>query len=954
MFQKLFTPAIILLNRLDYTRKLMLLWVLSMLSIAIVAYSLFVSLDRTIKPSQLQLEGLTLIEPMIPTIQAIQLHRGISVALLSGNEAMRDRRTEQEAKVAAAFRNLQERLPDNLDSNGNFQNIRTDWERTRQEGLKQTASGNFAAHTHLIEQLQTFGVSVADRYLLTLDPEIATSYLIDTFLNKLPDTLEHLGRIRAFGTIILADKQISEEQKDYLNAQIGGLESSLKALRHNFDKVGRGDAAVKDSLHTIPDDITRSAQRIIGLVNADLLTGRFTSDPDAFLDIATAEIDNSYKLLQESLIPTVRTLIQARIAQAVRTLYLNVGLALLGFLLVVYLAVSLYYATVSNIRALVSAARAFADGDLSVRLNLDTRDELRWAADSFNAMAEGFNAMLRARHEDETRLCATIETAMDAVVQMNADDIIIGWNPQAEKIFGWTREEALGRSLSKTIIPSQHREAHLRGLKCFLLTGEGKIMNTRIEMLGLHRNGHEFPVELSVTAISTTGRQEFSGFIRDISLQKESETVIWHQANFDPLTGLPNRHMFHDRLTQEVKKALRAGQKTALLFLDLDRFKEVNDTLGHSLGDRLLQEAAIRITACVRETDTVARLGGDEFTVILTEIDDLCAIGRVADNILDVLAQPFKLNGDVAYVSASIGITLYPDDGGQAETLLKHADQAMYAAKSKGRNRFEYFTPSMQASAQARLQMTNELRDALAAQQLMIHYQPVMDLATGRIVKAEALIRWQHPTLGLVSPAQFIPLAEETGMIVEIGDWVFREAVRQLKHWEALCDADFQISVNVSPVQFRRINPGQEWRTWLQELGLTGRSMVIEITEGLLLEAETDITEKLLEFKDAGIQVAIDDFGTGYSSLSYLKKFNIDYLKIDQSFVRDLETDPNDMALSEAIIVMAHKLGLKVIAEGVETDEQRQILAATGCDYAQGYLFSRPVPPEEFELLLRS
>ncbi len=556
--------------------------------------------------------------------------------------------------------------------------------------------------------------------------------------------------------------------------------------------------------------------------------------------------------------------------------------------------------------------------------------------------------------ESEARLNATIETAMDAVVQINAEGIIIGWNSQAENVFGWANAEVIGRALHETIIPPQYREVHLQGMKHFLHTGEGPVLNTRVEIMGLHRDGHEFPVELAITPIMTEGKYEFSAFIRDITKKKESDDLIWRQANFDMLTGLPNRHMFYDRLTQEIKKSHRAGLKMALLFVDLDKFKEVNDTLGHSIGDIMLMETARRISDCVRGTDIVARLGGDEFTVVLAELVDVSSVERIVENILRKLAEPFQLGDEVAYVSASIGITMYPVDAIEVEDLLKNADQAMYMAKHKGRNRFCYFLPSMQHHAQSRLKLINELRGALAANQFRVYYQPIVDLATGGINKAEALVRWQHPKLGMVNPVQFIPLAEETGMIVEIGDWVFKEAARQIKHWKTMHDIKLQISVNVSPVQFSDAgDQHKKWFAYLQELGLTGQSMVIEITEGLLLDAESGVIGRLLEFRDEGIQVSIDDFGTGYSALSYLKKFDIDYLKIDQSFVRNLATDFNDLALCEAIIVMAHKLELKVIAEGVETEEQRKLLADAGCDYAQGYLFSKPLPDGEFEKFLK-
>jgi diguanylate cyclase (GGDEF)-like protein len=440
----------------------------------------------------------------------------------------------------------------------------------------------------------------------------------------------------------------------------------------------------------------------------------------------------------------------------------------------------------------------------------------------------------------------------------------------------------------------------------------------------------------------------------DITEKKKSEELIWAQANFDQLTDLPNRRMFRDRLAQDIKKAHRAGLGLALLFLDLDRFKEVNDSLGHDTGDALLIEAAQRISACVRESDTVARLGGDEFTIILAELDDRASVERIATEILRSLTQPFELGEHAAYVSASIGITMYPDDATNLEDMLKNADQAMYVAKNAGRNRFSYFTNAMQESALYRLHMLNDLRNALAEQQFKLHYQPIVEIHTGRIHKAEALLRWFHPKRGLISPAEFIPLAEESGLIHEIGDWVFEQAVAQTQKWIALYDSDFQISVNKSPIQIQTKSECCRWKENLAKTGLSGKNLVIEITEGVLLDSSPVVISELLAFRDADIQVAIDDFGTGYSALSYLKKLDIDYVKIDQSFILNLEADDNDKALAEAIVVMAHKLGLKVIAEGVETQPQLDLLAKMGCDYAQGFLYSRALAPQEFEKLLAS
>ncbi len=441
--------------------------------------------------------------------------------------------------------------------------------------------------------------------------------------------------------------------------------------------------------------------------------------------------------------------------------------------------------------------------------------------------------------------------------------------------------------------------------------------------------------------------------LEDITERKFSEAVIWNQANYDRLSGLPNRHMFQDRLEQALIKAHRANTRVGLMFLDLDRFKEVNDTLGHEMGDDLLKQAANRLRSCVRQSDTVARMGGDEFTIILDEINDTGDVTRIAQNILNKMTEPFKLGEEVAFISSSIGITFYPEDATEIATLLKNADQAMYAAKAAGRNCFSHFMPSMQLAAQTRMRLVNDLRGALAGNQFKVYYQPIVDTKTGAIHKAEALIRWLHPVQGLISPADFIPLAEETRMIVEIGDWVFREAARQAVEWRASYCSDFQISVNVSPLQFRGEGNAQAgWLEYLRALGLPGQGIAVEITEGLLLDADSEITDQLLAFRDAGITVSLDDFGTGYSSLSYLRRFDIDFLKIDRSFVHNMETDSNDLALCDSIIVMAHRLGLQVIAEGVETRQQHDLLATAGCDYLQGYLFAKPLPASEFETLL--
>ena len=440
-----------------------------------------------------------------------------------------------------------------------------------------------------------------------------------------------------------------------------------------------------------------------------------------------------------------------------------------------------------------------------------------------------------------------------------------------------------------------------------------------------------------------------TALLQDITARKQANSIIWQQANFDALTGLPNRRMLRDRLEQDILRSRRDGMPVAVIFLDLDHFKEVNDSLGHAYGDLLLIEAGRRIQACVRASDTVARMGGDEFTVVLAALLDPTRVELIAQHILDALAQPFELGGERVYISGSAGIALFPTDAFEIEDLLRDADQALYDAKAAGRSRFSYFTPALQRAAQNRLAVAKDLRKALALGQMHMVYQPIVEMATGRIFKAEALLRWDHPERGAVEPGVFIPIAESSGLINEIGDWAFQQACLQVSLWRKTIHPQFQISVNKSPAQFRNGAASQQ-RLFgqLRDLGLGGDSLTVEITEGLLMDRNEDVNARLQELRSAGIQVALDDFGTGYSSLAYLQSFDIDYLKIDQRFVQGLTGPSRNYALCKAIILMAHELGMRVIAEGVETQEQHALLKAAECDFAQGYWLGRPVKPGDF------
>ncbi len=562
-------------------------------------------------------------------------------------------------------------------------------------------------------------------------------------------------------------------------------------------------------------------------------------------------------------------------------------------------------------------------------------------------------AIERQLDEENLQLASTVfQSSPEAIVITDANNKIVAVNPAFTKITQYEAHEAIGHDPNLLSSGEQGREFYHAMWSSIHAFGswQGEIINRR-------KNGEYYSEWLTINTVRDENnevRQRIAIF-SDITDKKRNEEIIWRQANYDALTGLPNRRLFHDRLAQELKRGGRGKDSLALMFIDLDHFKEVNDTLGHEAGDNLLMQASRRIAACIRESDTLARLGGDEFTIILPGVADPKRLSVLADTIIQAVCRPFMLGESSAYVSASIGITLYPQDADNLSSLLKNADQAMYVAKGRGRNQYSYFTSSMQEAAQTRLQLSNDLRRALDTGQFEIHYQPIIDLSSGLPAKAEALLRWHHPGLGLISPSVFIPLAEEIGLINDIGEWVFRQAALKAKQW---CTGknnlltSMQISVNNSPRQFITGDNNMTALSWLRALDIPPSSIVVEITEGLLMDDHSEVQEKLLAFRDAGVQVSLDDFGMGYSAMSYLQRFDIDYLKIDQSFIRNMSTNPGDHAIVEAIIVMAHKLGMQVIAEGVETAEQRAMLIAAGCDFGQGYLFARPMPSGEFDRYL--
>ncbi len=557
----------------------------------------------------------------------------------------------------------------------------------------------------------------------------------------------------------------------------------------------------------------------------------------------------------------------------------------------------------------------------------------------------------------QAKLRAVIDGALDAVVTIDAEGRLVEFNPAAERIFGHARADVMGKTLAEVIVPSYLREAHNKGHRQFIQTGEKHIFDRRLEMVAVHADGHEFPVEVTITSLHDKGLPLVTGFIRDITRRKQAEESIRNLAFFDALTGLPNRRLLLDRMQQALATSARSLTYGAVLFIDLDNFKALNDTRGHDVGDLLLVEVAKRIRQGVRAQDTVSRLGGDEFVVALEDLSmdaqqAASEARQVGEKILSEINRAYTLQEQEHHSSSSLGMCLFKGYDVGLDELLKRADTAMYQAKASGRNTLRFFDPAMQAAIEGKVALELQLRHALMEQQLLLHYQPQVD-ADRRVLGVEALLRWQHPLRGMVGPVEFIPIAEEGGLIIPIGNWVMMCACEQLKRWESMVHAEhLQMAVNVSARQFRQVDFVDEVKRALQISGANPNLLKLELTESLVIDDIYDTVEKMGALRLLGVRFSMDDFGTGYSSLAYLKQLPLTQVKIDQSFVRDIVLDASDATIVQTIIVMSNTLGLNVIAEGVETEGQFALLKQYGCHQFQGYLFSRPLALPALEQLL--
>jgi diguanylate cyclase (GGDEF)-like protein/PAS domain S-box-containing protein len=561
-----------------------------------------------------------------------------------------------------------------------------------------------------------------------------------------------------------------------------------------------------------------------------------------------------------------------------------------------------------------------------------------------------------ALFEEKERAQVTLNSIGDAVMSTDASGNVTYLNVVAEGLTGWSKDEALGHPLEDVfrIVDGTTRQTAPNPMA--LAVRDNKTVALTPNCVLIRRDGVEAAIEDSAAPIHDR-RGQVTGAVmvfHDVSVARAMTLKMSYLAQHDSLTDLPNRVLLNDRLTEAISLCSRYGRKLAVLFLDLDRFKHINDSLGHIVGDRLLQSVGRRLFTCVRSSDTVSRQGGDEFVVLLWEVKQAQDAAIVADKILQTLREPHRISQHELHITASIGVVTYPDDGTDAETLLQKADFAMYHAKDTGRDNYQFFNSEMNVQAIERQSLEGSLRHAIERQELSLHYQPKINLVNGAITGVEALIRWHHPQSGLVAPGKFIAIAEECGLIVPIGRWVLREACRQARAWQVAGRAPMCVAINISPVELRSPDFVSGVRAALTETGLEPRYLELELTETVLMQDSRSVADVLKELKEIGVLLALDDFGTGYSSLSYLRRFPIDALKIDQSFVRDLTTDEDDAGIVTAVIGMGKSLHMQVVAEGVETRQQLEFLQGQGCPQGQGFYFGRPVPAEEFGQLLNA
>jgi diguanylate cyclase (GGDEF)-like protein/PAS domain S-box-containing protein len=774
-------------------------------------------------------------------------------------------------------------------------------------------------------------------------------------LKTLQDIDKDIANVRALSLQHLASE--SAQNMIQIRTDLDSIQQRIKTNLPAIPRHGRSGRRATQQEAVILGEVLETY--LAGIDEAVLLSSEFEKESafESLTRIESRHLTNIQMVMQTLIRYTIEDIAASReglVAATSHNLQMNLAIGFLGGAMLLGMAFYVSRRASVRITELLKWSQRIADGDLSNHLVSDAGDEVGQLTNAMRDMvhnlARGRGELEQARKDAETvaeelrQYANAFHSSGEAMLISDRLNRIVNVNATFTAQTGYSLDEVLGKNPRMLSSGKTPRVVYEDMWRCLQENGywHGEIWDRK-------KTGEVYPMWASISAIRDADQTVmfYIASYSDISERKANEARIDFLAHHDPLTGLINRYNLENRLDQALLSAHRDDLRVAVMFIDMDRFKTINDTLGHHVGDLLLIEVARRLRDSVRESDIVARLGGDEFIVVLTRITDEMDAAPLADKILRSLGQPYVFEGKEMHSTPSIGIAVYPSDGENGPTLMKNADTAMYHAKERGRNNVQYFTPAMNAAASERLGLENDLHQALRNGELHLHYQPQVCARDGRSFGVEALARWRHPLLGDISPLKFIPIAEESGLIEALGSWVLEEACRQLRAWRAEGIEGIRMAVNLSAQQLRSPSLVQFVDAVLKRHGLKGSDLELEITESVAMENPERAIGQLQALRDLGIQLAIDDFGTGYSSLTYLKRLPIHVLKLDRTFVRDIETDPSDAEISAATLALAHNLGLKVIAEGVETEAQRDFLIRHQCDFMQGFLFSQPLPAEE-------
>jgi diguanylate cyclase (GGDEF)-like protein/PAS domain S-box-containing protein len=894
------------------------------------------------RATERRISGMEYENPLVQLLHDVLHYRNAANAALSisGNiepsralEPISSELTTIDNDIEAMDR-VDRRLDPTLQTSRQWSRLKTEWARIKQRVLHLSPgdvktlfdphSGKLATLVYNPSpdavSLISHSANVADASGLILETHLDSYYLVDVAIVRLPELANEIAAVSDVGQLILArgSQSITNEEIRELDLRVGTIKSSKYAIGRHIKAARSYNPALVHDFEAFAHD--EATQKLLNTVETRFVDAIIIDlSPQEYYVTSQSALDAQFELY-DTLSTDIDDLMTTELQGWQK---------------------EQRYIVIFAILVMLTTCSGFTFYYRSLTARLEAEESLR---------------------ETEKRNRLIVDNALDAIIGMDGQGRIVDWNPQAEAIFGWSREEILGRTVAETIVPLRYREAHEQGLQRFKETGRGRVMGQQLEIEALHHDGHEFPIELKISLVEGGRKHLFSAFISDVTERKQIQDQLQRNAFFDGLTGLPNRNLFMDRLSSVVRRAKRDSAVCAtVLFIDLDHFKVVNDSMGHTTGDELLVAVAQRLETCLREGDTVARLGGDEFTILLEDTQDFAAATHVAERVQQVLAAPFTLNNRPVFISASIGIAgggcfaageVRPDD---PEALLRDADIAMYRAKAQGRTGYAVFDKAMHEQAMARLHLEADLRQALDQQDFELHYQPIVRLADKRITGFEALVRWRHPANGLVAPGVFIPLAEETGLIIRLDQWVLREACRQLAVWtkDFTADPPLSLSVNLSGRHFGHPDLIENITRVLHETRIPPSTLKLEVTESAIIDNPQAAATLLHQLQMTGVQLSLDDFGTGYSSLSYLHRFPFNTLKIDRSFVKEM-SNKDAGEIVRTIISLAHNLGLNVVAEGIETGDQEARLTALGCEYGQGFFLAKPLDKAATQSLLAS